>query len=123
MTSQRFKTWIFTAVVVLSNAFGNLLLDKGVHGDIFMFGFSFSWWLIPGIALLILWMLTRMTLLGWADLSYVLPVTAIGYALSTVLAVLFLGETVSVRRWIGTGLITLGTVLVGMTAPQAEQAQ
>jgi uncharacterized membrane protein len=113
---HRLKTWIFTAIVVLSNAFGNLLLDKGVHGGIHIAGFEFSWWLIPGIALLILWMLARMTLLGWADLSFVLPVTAIGYVLSTVLAVLFLGESVGPIRWAGTALITLGTILVGTTA-------
>ena len=110
------KTWIFTAIVVLSNAFGNLLLDKGVHGNIPIAGFLFSWWLIPGIALLILWMVSRMTLLGWADLTYVLPVTAIGYVLSTILAAAFLGESISLRRWAGTALITLGTVLVGMTS-------
>ena len=69
-------------------------------------------WLIPGIALLILWMLTRMALLGWADLTYVLPVTALGYVLSTVLAAAFLGEVVSAKRWLGTVLIVLGTALV-----------
>ena len=118
--AQRWKTWIFTAIVVLSNAFGNLLLDKGVHGDIRVLGFQFSWWVVPGIALLILWMVSRMTLLGWADLTYVLPVTAIGYVLSTLLAVLFLGENVSAKRWMGAVLIMLGTVLVGMTSPKAE---
>jgi len=42
----------------------------------------FSPWVMLGTMLLILWLLSRMTLLGmvgWADLSYVLPVTAIGY--------------------------------------------
>ena len=117
----RGKTWIFTAIVVLSNAFGNLLLDKGVHGDTVIVGFAFSWWLIPGIALLILYMLSRMTLLGWADLTFVLPVTAIGYVLSTLLAVLFLGESVSTRRWVGTLFIMAGTVLVGITAPKGNK--
>ena len=111
---MRWKTWIFTVVVILSNAFGNLFLDKGVHGGGFpVFGLELNLlWLIPGIALLILWMLSRMTLLGWADLSYVLPVTALGYVLSTVLGVLVLGESVSGKRWAGTVLIVLGTGLV-----------
>ena len=34
-----------------------------------------------GIGLLILWLLTRMALISWADLSFVLPVTSIGYVL------------------------------------------
>ena len=112
---MRLKTWIFTAIVILSNALGNLFLDKGVHGGgVSIFGLEVNLvWLIPGICLLILWMLTRMALLGWADLTYVLPVTALGYVLSTALAVIFLGETVNGKRWAGTVLIVLGTALVG----------
>ena len=110
---MRWKTWIFAVIVILSNAFGNLFLDKGVHGGIRVGGLELNLvWLIPGIGLLILWMLARMTLLGWADLTYVLPVTALGYVLSTALAAVFLGEHVSAKRWLGTGLIVCGTALV-----------
>ena len=120
MSRLRLKTWIFTVIVILSNAFGNLLLDKGVHGGGFSaFGLELNFvWLIPGIGLLILWMLTRMALLGWADLTYVLPVTALGYVLSTALAAAFLGEVVSAKRWAGTALIVIGTALVSATAPK-----
>ena len=37
----------------------------------------FNPWVLVGIALLILWTLSRMALLSWADLSYVLPVTSV----------------------------------------------
>lgn len=120
---MRLKTWIFAGVVILSNAFGNLFLDKGVHGGGVRLPFGLELnlvWLIPGIALLILWMLTRMTLLGWADLTYVLPVTALGYVLSTALAAIFLGESVSPKRWAGTVLIMLGTALVGVGTPKSQ---
>ena len=123
---MRWKTWIFTAIVVITNAFGNLFLDKGVHGGGLQLPFGLELnlvWLIPGIALLILWMLSRMTLLGWADLTYVLPVTALGYVLSAILAAVFLGEHVSERRWYGTLLIVLGTALVGATSPKSSQSQ
>ena len=126
MSRLRLKTWIFTAIVILSNAFGNLFLDKGVHGGgvPLPFGLELNLvWLIPGIGLLILWMLTRMALLGWADLTYVLPVTALGYVLSTALAAIFLGEVVSGKRWMGTGLIVLGTALVGAGAPRGGQPE
>lgn len=105
--NRRLKTWAFAALVVLSNAFGNLFLDFGVHG-------SFPW-LVAGVLLLILWMLARMTLLSWADLSFVLPVTAVGYVLSALFGFVFLGETVSPRRWLGTLLIFAGVALVGRT--------
>ena len=123
---MRLKTWIFTGVVILSNAFGNLFLDKGVHGGgvRLPFGLEINLvWLIPGIGLLILWMLTRMALLGWADLTYVLPVTALGYVLSTALAAVFLDVVVSGKRWMGTGLIVLGTALVGVGAPRGGQPE
>ena len=42
-----------------------------------------------------------MIVLSWADYSYVMPVGAFGYALLTLLAVIFLNERVSLRRWIG----------------------
>jgi drug/metabolite transporter (DMT)-like permease len=110
--ARRLKTWAFAALVVLSNAFGNLFLDFGVHG-------SFAW-LVAGVLLLILWMLSRMTLLSWADLSFVLPVTAVGYVLSALFGFAFLGETVSAKRWLGTLLIFAGVALVGRTGESTE---
>ena len=75
----------------------------------------FSPWVLLGTMLLILWLLSRMTLLGWADLSYVLPVTAIGYVLTAVLGKYFLGEEISYQGWAGTALIVAGIILVGLT--------
>jgi drug/metabolite transporter (DMT)-like permease len=69
-----------------------------------------------GILMLVLSLLTRMALLSIADLSVVLPLTAVGYILSTVLGRFFLGEQVSVQHWVGTGLVFLGVVLVSSTS-------
>ena len=49
-----------------------------------------------GVALLIVWMLSRMALLSWADLSYVVPVTAIGYVLVAI--VVSVGSDVRAQR-------------------------
>lgn len=68
-----------------------------------------------GVALLILSVLTRMALLSLADLSFVLPVTAIGYVLAAFLGKTFLHETVTAQRWTGTVLIVIGAALVGST--------
>ena len=70
-----------------------------------------------GVAALILALLTRMTLLSLADLSFVLPVTAIGYVIAVFLGKVFLHETVSHQRWLGTVLIFAGAALVGSTSP------
>jgi uncharacterized membrane protein len=71
--------------------------------------------LATGILLLVLWLLSRMTLLSWADLSFVLPLTSLGYVLAAVFGKVFLNETVTAAHWIGTGLIFLGTTIVGTT--------
>jgi len=69
-----------------------------------------------GILMLVLSLLTRMALLSIADLSVVLPLTAVGYILSTVLGRVFLGEQVSAQHWAGTILVFLGVALVSSTS-------
>jgi uncharacterized membrane protein len=69
-----------------------------------------------GIAALILSLLTRMALLSLADLSFVLPVTAVGYVIAVVIGKMFLHETVTPQRWLGTLLIFGGALLVGTTS-------
>jgi uncharacterized membrane protein len=63
-----------------------------------------------------------MTVMSWADYSYVMPAGAFGYALQTLLAVLVLHETVSAKRWVGVLLICVGVVLVGQTKPRTSEA-
>lgn len=80
-----------------------------------------------GILMLVLSLFTRMALLSLADLSFVLPVTAIGYVLATLFGKVFLHEAVGARHWLGSILIFLGTALVGSTpqntTPRAAQAE
>ncbi len=131
MTSDlRLKTRLFTVIVVLANVFGNALMSFGVrrHGGTLgssvleYLSVMFNPYVASGICLLIVWMLARMALLSWADLSYVLPVTSIGYVLTAVIGRVFLGEQVSARRWLGTLLIVAGTALVGSTAVRTHDA-
>jgi len=70
-----------------------------------------------GIAALILALLTRMALFSLADLSFVLPVTALGYVIAVFLGKAFLHETVTGQRWLGALLIFAGAALVGSTTP------
>jgi uncharacterized membrane protein len=62
-----------------------------------------------------------MTVLSWADYSYVMPVGAFGYATLTLFAVPFLHETVSPRRWVGVILICVGVLLVSQTRPRTTE--
>jgi uncharacterized membrane protein len=75
-----------------------------------------------GIVALILALLTRMALFSLADLSFVLPVTAVGYILAVILGKAFLHETISTQRWTGTVLIAIGAALVGSGSHKTEVA-
>ncbi len=84
------KTKLLTAFVVCTNVLGNFSMSWGMKHQSVDLGLSplayirliFTPWVLLGTVLLILWLLSRMTLLGWADLSYVLPVTSIAYVLA-----------------------------------------
>ena len=125
------KTKLLTLFVVATNVLGNVSMSWGMKHQSTQLGLSpwayirliFSPWVLLGTMLLILWLLSRMTLLGWADLSYVLPVTAIGYVLTAILGKYFLGEEISYQGWMGTGLIVAGIVLVGLTQPNTTNSE
>ncbi|HTR36984.1 MAG TPA: hypothetical protein VMH80_13850 [Bryobacteraceae bacterium] len=125
------KTKLLTAFVVATNVLGNFALSWGMKHQAVELGVSplayirliFSPWVFVGTTLLILWLLSRMTLLGWADLSYVLPVTSIGYVIIEFLGRYFLGEQVSWQHWAGTVLIMVGISLVGLTSANTTQPE
>jgi drug/metabolite transporter (DMT)-like permease len=121
----RWKTRIFTAIVVLSNALGNFALASGMRhrttASVFDYLTAiFNPWVMAGISLLIVWLLSRMALLSWADLSYVLPVTSLGYVANALLGRWLLNEAITPARWAGTLLIVAGTALVGIGSPHTH---
>ena len=71
-----------------------------------------------GISFLVIGLLMRMALLSVADLSFVLPLSALGYIVTTILGRTVLHEEVSWARWAGTVLIFAGTAVVGAGKPQ-----
>ena len=71
-----------------------------------------------GVLLLIVALLARLALLSVADLSFVLPMTAVGYVLAALLGRVVLHETVSTQRWLAVTLIFAGAALVSAT-PQS----
>lgn len=123
------RTYVLLACMVLFSSFGNILLGKGMKqvGEIANFSpaallpvlfkifVNANIWL--GIASLLLFFISYMMLLSWADLSYVQPASAIGYAAVPFFGYLFLGELISRTQWIGVLFICAGVALVGATAP------
>lgn len=82
-------------------------------------------WVAVGILLLLAFFATYTTALSWADLTYVLPATSLGYVLLALVARFFLHEYVSPLRWLGIALITGGVGFVAggpasTTHPQSQ---
>ena len=125
----RIKTLIMVMAMVVCAVTGDLLLKRGMseagavhftgsglaHGLVTMMTSAMIW---LGILFLLGFMASQMTVMSWADYSYVMPAGAFGYAVLTLLAVIFLHEAVSPRRWIGVIFICVGVLLVGQTKPR-----
>ena len=129
--SAIFRVWTIVLLFIALKAAGNLSLAWGMKhfpqtmsaNPIPYIQAMFDPFVALGVLALILALLMRMALLSLADLSYVLPVTAIGYVIAAFLGKTFLSETVSGQRWLGTVLIFVGAVLVGSTSHSTTGAQ
>ncbi|MGA7560451.1 MAG: EamA family transporter, partial [Terriglobales bacterium] len=69
-------------------------------------------WVAFGIVLLLAFFSCYMAALSWADLTYVLPATSLGYVLVALVAHFGFHEVISWTRWLGIGLIACGVGFV-----------
>src|ERR1700730_16683758 len=116
MSSSRtlhIKTYTLLFLLVSAGSIGNTILDKGMKdiGTVDVFtraGFLSGALLIVtsgtiwvGIVCMLLFMIFHMLVLSWADYSFVMPFTAVSYALVPILGYLWLGESVSTLLNVG----------------------
>lgn len=117
MTARKYLVLLAVAVFA---ACGDVCLGRGmrdfgaVTGANWRLLLTALWnpWILTGIGLLILFFCSYLTALSWADLTYVLPASALGYVLMALLAKIFLHEHVTLARWLGIGLVTIGVGFV-----------
>jgi drug/metabolite transporter (DMT)-like permease len=69
-------------------------------------------WVALGIIFLLGFFAAYITALSWADLTYVLPATSLGYVLLALIAKFLLHEDVTMTRWLGILLISAGVGFV-----------
>ncbi len=81
----------------------------------------FTPWIAAGIALLIGFFASYLTALSWADLTFVLPATAFGNVIVAFLSRFWLHEPISIQRWAGIALITVGVGFVANGPSLTEQ--
>ncbi len=115
-----FRKYLVLAGVTLFAAIGDTFLARGMKqvGNVSLHGlpdivFSIlNPWVALGIFFLLGFFAAYMTALSWADLTYVLPATSLGYVLLTLIAKFFLHEQVTTMRWLGVVLISAGVGFV-----------
>jgi drug/metabolite transporter (DMT)-like permease len=121
------KTGTFILIAVLGNSFGNLLLAFGMermpdfsnaplpHYMLLLIANPF---LLPGAFLSAVYTFSQLSLFSWADLSFVVPMIASSYIVTTLLSQFILGEKVDLPRWLGVVLISIGVALISRTPPR-----
>lgn len=72
-------------------------------------------WLLLGVVLQATFFAMYLTLLSRAEVSQVLPMTAIDYIVVALLAYAVLGEAVTPARWMGIVFIVAGVFMVART--------
>jgi drug/metabolite transporter (DMT)-like permease len=113
---------------------GNTVLDKGMKqigslrvgttgalwaGAVHTFANGTVW---MGICCMLLFMVCHMLVLSWADYSFVMPFSAVAYALVPLLGHFWLGERVPPTRWAGIGIIVFGVYLISRTPPRTTES-
>jgi drug/metabolite transporter (DMT)-like permease len=115
-----FRKQTILAGVIFFGALGDVALSRGMKqvGQLSLSHWTqaihavFTPWVGIGIILLIAFFVSYLTALSFADLTYVLPATSLGYILMALLARFFLHEQISEFRWAGIALISLGVGFV-----------
>jgi drug/metabolite transporter (DMT)-like permease len=115
-----FRKYLVLAGVALFSAIGDSLLSRGMKevGSISISHISrlvlviTDPWVALGILLLLSFFTCYMVALSWADLTYVLPASSLGYVLLAFIAKYHLHEQITTGRWLGIALITVGVGFV-----------
>jgi len=121
--TRSLRTVLLVVTVLCADLFGNIALRTGMRESIspralplltYLYALL-NPWVMGGVMLLIVGLGAQLALLSWADLTYVAPVTSLGYVLSALAGKLFLHEPLSPQRWTAIFLITAGVTLVSRT--------
>jgi drug/metabolite transporter (DMT)-like permease len=115
-----FRKYLVLAGVTVFAAAGDTMLSHGMKqtGSISIHHLQglvlavLNPWVAVGILLLMAFFASYMSALSWADLTYVLPATSLGYVLLAFIARFALHEQVSLLRWLGIALIAGGVGFV-----------
>ena len=115
-----FRRYLVLAAMVVFGSVGDVCLSRGMK-NIGAISLShalrlvpavFNPWVMLGIAFLLVFFVAYSAALSWADLTYVVPATSLGYVVIALLSEFFLHENVSLTRWLGILLVSAGVGVV-----------
>lgn len=117
MTLRKYLT---LAGMILFNALGDVSLSYGmqkvgaIHAHRLQDAVAavFTPWVVLGIVLLLCFFACYLSALSWADLSYVIPATALGYVVIALLGKWLLGDELTLSRWAGIALVGGGAIFL-----------
>jgi drug/metabolite transporter (DMT)-like permease len=116
--------WILVCMLVTATTLGDVARARGMkkHGEVREFhpgaikralwSLARNKWVILSTSAMAVSFFTFIRLVSIAPLSFAVPVSAATLIPETLLARLFLHESVDWRRWAGAGLIAAGVVLI-----------
>jgi drug/metabolite transporter (DMT)-like permease len=125
-----FKTYILIFFIVIFAPTGNVLLSKGmksvgdlqVHSPVDLLHVALRTFTSPfiwlGIGFLLMFFVSYLLVLSWADYSFVQPASATSFGVVALLGHFALKEPISPTRWLGVVVICLGVLAVGNTHPR-----
>ena len=88
----------------LRDAAPALITHPGIGGGLLCYVISVVVWVVA---------------LSRVDVSIAYPMLSVGYVVNALLAMWLFGETVSVQRWLGIGVILVGVALVARSGAHA----
>lgn len=132
-TGLHTKTVILILLMVTFGPLGNTLLSKGMKRigvvtiasvpDLFhvfyqVFTTGVIW---LGMLSLLMFFVSYMLVLSWADYSYVQPASSFAYGVIALWGHFLLHETITPTRWLGVLIICAGVFVVGYTPPRTTE--
>lgn len=122
------RQYLILGLVALCAPLGDTCLSRGMTSlppitlshPLSLINAVFTPWIAAGISLLIGFFASYLTALSWADLTYVLPATAFGNVIVALLSKYWLQEPISLERWAGIVLITVGVGFVAHGPSRTE---
>ena len=115
-----FRKYLVLASITVFSTAGDSLLARGMkdlggislHSPSTLLLAILNPWVALGILFLLTFFACYMSALSWADLTYVLPATSLGYVLVALIARFSFHEEISPTRWLGITLIAAGVGFV-----------